>query len=65
MKGKTHDLNHDLTFSAHTINCKCHSIRSMFRVLGMYNFGQNFNGKRDSNEIEPQQNTLSSYKIES
>ena len=28
-----------LTFSAHTINCVCHSIRSMFRVLGMYNFG--------------------------
>ena len=26
------DLNHDLTFY-------CHSIRSMFRVLGMYNFG--------------------------
>ena len=33
-----HDLNHDLTFSAYTINCVCHSIRSMFRVLGMYNF---------------------------
>jgi hypothetical protein len=32
VKGKTHDLNHDLTFSAHTINCVCHSIRSMFRV---------------------------------
>ena len=38
VKGKTHDLNHDLTFSAHTIHCVCHSIRSMFRVLGMYNF---------------------------
>ena len=38
MKGKTHDLSHDLTFSAHTINCMCHSIRSMFRVLGIYNF---------------------------
>ena len=25
------------TFSAHTINCVCHSIRSMFRVLGIYN----------------------------
>ena len=36
MKGKTHDLNHDLTFSALTINCVCHSIRSMFRVLGIY-----------------------------
>ena len=24
---------------------------------------QNFNGKRDSNEIEPQQNTLSFYKV--
>ena len=39
MKEKTHDFNHDLTFSAHTINCVCHSIRSMFRVLGIYNFG--------------------------
>ena len=38
MKWKTHDLNHDLTFSAHTFNCVCHSIRSMFRVLGVYNF---------------------------
>ena len=36
---KAHDLNHDLTFSAHTINFVCHSIRSMFRVLGKYNFG--------------------------
>ena len=25
-------------FSAHTINCVCHSIRSMFRLLGIYNF---------------------------
>ena len=39
MKVKTHDLNHDLTFYAHTINCVCNSIRSMFRVLGIYNFG--------------------------
>jgi hypothetical protein len=38
VKGKTHDLYHDLTFSAHTISCVCHSIRSMFRVLGIYNF---------------------------
>ena len=38
MKGIIHDLNHDLTFSAHTINCVWHSIRSMFRVLGIYNF---------------------------
>ena len=38
VKGKTHDLNHDLTFYAHIINCVCHSIRSMFRVLGVYNF---------------------------
>ena len=35
---KTHGLNHDLTFSAQTINCVCHSIRSIFRVLGIYNF---------------------------
>ena len=41
MKGKTHDLNHDLTFYAHTIKCVCHNIRSMFRVLGIYNFESN------------------------
>ena len=39
MKGKIHDLYHDLKFSEHTINCGCHSIRSMIRVLGIYNFG--------------------------
>jgi glycine cleavage system regulatory protein len=38
LKSETNDLNHDLTFSAHTIKCECHSIRSMFRVLGIYNF---------------------------
>ena len=27
-----------LHFTARTINCVYHSIRSMFRVLGMYNF---------------------------
>ena len=41
MKGETHDLNHDLTFSAHTIHCVRHSIRSMFRVLCIYNFATN------------------------
>ena len=25
-------------FTAHTFKCVCHSIRTMFRVLGMYNF---------------------------
>ena len=25
-------------FTAHTFKCVCHCIRSMFRVLGMYNF---------------------------
>ena len=37
VKGKPHDL----TFSAHTIKCVCQSIRSMFRVLGIYNFELN------------------------
>ena len=36
VKGKTHDSNHDLKFSANTINFVCHSIRSMFRLLGIY-----------------------------
>ena len=25
-------------FTAHTFNCVCHCIKSMFRVLGVYNF---------------------------
>ena len=33
VKGKTHDL----IFTAHTINCVCHSIWSMFRVIGVCN----------------------------
>ena len=40
MKEKTHDFNHDLTFyCTHNQLCvpQC-SIRSMFRVLGIYNF---------------------------
>ena len=37
-KMNNHDLNHDLTFYARIINCVCHSIRAMFRVLGVYNF---------------------------
>ena len=44
VKGKTHDLNHDLTFSTHTINCVFHSIRSMFRVLGIYSFAVSMQG---------------------
>ena len=28
-----------MIFSAHTVNYVCHSIRSMFRVLDIYNFG--------------------------
>ena len=26
-------------FTAHTFQCVCHCIRTMFRVLGVYNFG--------------------------
>ena len=39
MKWITHDLNHYKHFTAHTFNCVCHCIKSMFRVLGVYNFG--------------------------
>ena len=31
-------MNMMVHFTAHTINCVCHIISSMFRVLGMYNF---------------------------
>ena len=52
MKWKTHDLNHDLTFSAHTINFVCHSIRSMFRVLGIYNFEHSHKQGRKVQKLE-------------
>ena len=29
-------------FTAHTFKCVCHCIRTMFRVLGVYNFAFNF-----------------------
>ena len=32
-------------FTLHTINCVCHSIRSMFILLGMYNFDENWKPK--------------------
>ena len=48
MKGKTHDLNHNLTFFAHTINLLCHSISLMFRVLGIYNFGVLEKGRKET-----------------
>ena len=38
LKSERKVKNYDLTFSADTINCVCHSIRSIFKVLGMYNF---------------------------
>ena len=36
-------------FTPHTINCVCLRIRSMFRVLGMYNFASWFNLKFKDN----------------
>ena len=38
VKEITHDLNQDVTFYAHTINCLRHSIRPMFRVLQLIFF---------------------------
>ena len=29
-------------FTAHTFQCVCHCKRTMFRVLGVYNFGRSF-----------------------
>ena len=56
MKLTTHDLSHDLTFSAHIINCVCHCIRSMFRVLGIYNFDSKY-----KTELDVKKNTLSFF----
>ena len=32
-------------FTAHTINCVCHCIKSMFRILSVYNFGKAYDYK--------------------
>ena len=45
-----HVLNHEL---AYTINCVCRSIRSMFRVLGVYNFVQGLNKTIRSEKKKP------------
>ena len=33
-------------FTAHTFQCVCHCIRTMFRVLGVYNFEQSYKNKK-------------------
>ena len=38
-------INH---FTTQTIKCVCHSIRTMFRVLGMYNFDWNLDCEQAS-----------------
>ena len=54
MKGKTNDL---------TINCVCHSIRSMFRVLGIYNFALLLAVKtKKRKKNKPNQNTLQRFR---
>ena len=67
MEGKTRDLNHDLTFSAHTINCVCHSIiRSMFGVLGIYNFAFDikFHEAQEQLNVSSSANNLVEQKVE-
>ena len=45
--------DHDITFSAQTINCVCNSIRSMFRVLGINNFACGKNNVRTGIWAQP------------
>ena len=49
MKEITHDLNHDLTFY---FNCVCHILRSMFRVLGIYNFAMLLNNAESADLLK-------------
>ena len=56
MKEITHDLNHDFYhLTAHTINCVCQSIRSMFRVPGISNFALIF-FSTSASKIRPTKN---------
>ena len=45
-------------FTAHTFKCVCHCIRTMFRVLGVYNFGMYLeHDKIDRNELQIRTNS--------
>ena len=44
-------------FTAHTFKCVCHCRRAMFRVLGMYNFGDSL---KAGPALTPPNNRLSS-----
>ena len=39
-------------FTAHTFKSVCHCRRAMFRVLGMYNFGQLMETRMTQEEVE-------------
>ena len=45
-------------FTAHTFKCVCHCRRAMFRVLGMYNFGQNLKKPMKQGKIEEMEGTF-------
>ena len=47
-------------FTAHTINCACHSRQSVFRVLGIYNFEKSmqFQCAINYNQLKPRMNYL-------
>ena len=49
-------------FTAHTINCVCHSIRSMFIVLGLYNFGTSLNFRKNWDMLRRKKIHLSVWK---
>ena len=51
MKWKSWIKSWVIHFTAHTFNCVCHCIKSMFRVLGVYNFGPGFNQNSNENIV--------------
>ena len=55
-------MGQDITLKKTSINCVCHSIRSMFRVLGMYNFALLLAVKtKKRKKNKPNQNTLQRF----
>ena len=45
-------------FTAHTFKCVCHCRRAMFRVLGMYNFGNDIKKIQRNSQLQNGASTI-------
>ena len=52
-------------FTAHTFKCVCHSIRTMFRVLGIYNFALKLKVQYSNKMRETQNEHMNLFRVHS